>query len=131
MMVGDTEQTALAVVAGLTGMLARERTAISRLDSGALELLALEKRAAADALQDILHPAGPTVRPAGDPPVAQRRALRNALLGLRGEAEANRALLDDAIGAIAEVRGLYRDSGTYDARARRRATYNARTTRGF
>jgi len=128
---GDMEESALGAVADLKDVLARERAAISRLDAGALETLAQEKRAAADALQCILHPNGPTVRPAGEPPVAERRRLRNALLGLRGEAEANRALLDDAIGAIAEARGLYRDSGTYDARARRRHSYTARAGRGF
>jgi len=125
MMDGEMEVTALEAVADLKDVLARERVAISRLDAGTLEKLSLEKRAAADVLQRILHPTG------DEPAVADRRRVREALTGLRDEAEANRALLDDAISAIAEARGLARDSGTYDARARRRQSYTARITRGF
>src|SRR5262245_10425627 len=125
MMEGKMENTALEAVADLKDVLARERVAISRLDAGTLERLALEKRIAADTLQRVLYPAG------DEPAVADRRRVREALTGLRDEAEANRALLDDAIAAIAEARGLARDRGTYDARARRRQSYTARITRGF
>ncbi len=120
----------LGAVAELEEILLRERGAIALLDVVGIESLAQDKQTAADRLRILLHPNTVGARSRGNEASPARRRLRDALARLRADAEANRALLDDVISSVAEARGLARDTGTYDARARRRLSIAARQAKG-
>jgi hypothetical protein len=85
----------------LAALLHRERRAIATLDLGALEVIAAEKMQLIETLRN-RDPA---------PAAADVREI------LR-EAEANRALITDALEAIKSALGLSDRTGTYDGRAR-------------
>jgi hypothetical protein len=126
----DEVAESLGAVAEMEEILLRERGAIAMLDVVAIERLAEEKRVAAERLRILLHPRTVRARFSAEETSPQRVHLRGALARLRADAEANRALLDDVIATIAEARGLARDTGTYDARARRRMSITARLAKG-
>ncbi|HKA86174.1 MAG TPA: hypothetical protein VKE22_00860 [Haliangiales bacterium] len=120
----------LSAVAELEEILLRERGHIAVLDVAGIAALAQEKQTAADRLKILLHPNTIRARFGGNEASPARRRLRDALARLRADAEANRALLDDVISTVAEARGLARDCGTYDGRARRRMSVTARQAKG-
>jgi anti-sigma28 factor (negative regulator of flagellin synthesis) len=129
-LVDEEVADSMAAVAELEEILLRERGAIALLDVVGIAALAGEKQTAAARLGILLHPDTIRARFAPGDQSPARRRLREALTRLRADAEANRALLDDVIAIVAEARGLARDSGTYDARARRRMSVTARQAKG-
>jgi len=111
----DRAHPALGTIVDLERLLVRERDAARVLDTNALVAISEQKQAMAAELRSLLAqaPCSPAVRAA----VARLGAL----------AEANAALLSDAVAMMSESLGLREDSGTYDARARRQASTRART----
>ena len=119
----DSEVATLGrLIGALDDVLRRERAAIAKLDAPAVEAIAQEKQALAAELAALMTP------PQGEPIVARfgsaagnaaQKELRRLAARLVASAEANRALLDDAIDSIATARGLKTpQTGAYDARAR-------------
>jgi hypothetical protein len=92
----------------LEQLLQQERVAVIALDGAALGEIAQKKADLMTALSGSVS--------AGERP---------QLLKLAARAEANLALINDAMNAIAESLGIRRESGTYDGRARMRQRVRA------
>ncbi len=118
----DEAERLIRCIAKLEDTLRRERAAIAQLDAALVESIAQEKQTLAVELAEALAPtAGEAgqARFAGAHHEQLRRELRRLATRLLASAEANRALLADAIDSIASARGLQApQTGAYDSRAR-------------
>lgn len=110
---------ALEAIVALSDVLVRERAAVAKLDAEALDELAVDK----ERLVARLRPIELLASSIADPRL--RAQVREAARKLRAQAEANAALLGDAITAISEALGLRQSTGTYDAHARLRSGVRA------
>jgi flagellar biosynthesis/type III secretory pathway chaperone len=88
----------------LTELLREERQAIATIDLNRLSVIAEKKQTLIEAMQR-----GPLA------------ASKKELAKLMAEAEANRALIHDAVSTLKEMLGISDGPGTYDARAKMRA----------
>lgn len=110
---------ALDDISSLTELLERERAAVAALDPAKLTELAELKHPLMERLQQLAQ----TPPRRGSGPRASRELrqnVRTAVEGLMAQAEANAALLNDAIHALSAALGIEQEAGTYDAHARMR-----------
>ncbi len=118
----DETERLMRLMAELDDVLRRERAAICKLDSAGVEALTSHKQELAEQLALLLTPApGTSIVARSTSPEQEliRKQLRRQTVRLLASAEANRALLEDAIDSIASARGLRpATSGAYDSRAR-------------
>lgn len=120
------DDAALQAIQALEALLHEERGVVAALRPDRLPELLERKLALAEQVRAALatlpaRAAGAHERP--DPEwEARRLRLRAAATRVLAGAEANRLLLQDAVAALAEVRGVDAPAGTYDAHARM-ATY--------
>jgi hypothetical protein len=123
-------ENVLRLIAALEKTLRDERAAIAKLDAAAIDVVGQEKLR----LTGELGPALAQLESGSARFVSlHREELREEVRRLAGRlcatAEANRALLDDAIDMIARARGLKTpETGAYDSRAR--VTQRLRTSGG-
>jgi hypothetical protein len=128
---GDGEvEPVLRLIGALEETLRRERAAIARLDPAAIDAIAEEKtRLTAELGPALAALEGASSRFVGMHREQLREEVRRLAARLVATAEANRALLDDAIDLIASARGLKtQETGAYDNRAR--VTQRLRTSGG-
>lgn len=128
---GDPDvEPVLRLIGALEQTLRRERAAIGRLDAGAIDAIAEEKtRLTAELGPALAALEGASARFVGLHREQLREEVRRLAARLCATAEANRALLDDAIDMIASARGLKpQETGAYDHRAR--VTQRVRTSGG-
>ena len=104
-------------IALLAEILERERTAVAALDPVRLAELAERKGPLVDLLRRLAETRSPS-RPAPMAERSLREHVRAASVRLLAQAEANAALLNDAIHALSEALGIEQEAGTYDAHAR-------------
>lgn len=110
---------ALDDISSLTEILERERVAVAALDPSRLSELAEQKQELMARLRRLAET--PPVRGAGPRATRElRQNVRTAVEGLMAQAEANAALLNDAIHALSAALGIEQEAGTYDAHARMR-----------
>lgn len=109
---------ALGRIVDLSQLLERERHAVSALDPAGLARLAEQKVKLLDGLRDLIALPGSPSRPRPRQHQALRDEVRVAALRLSALAEANLALLSDAIRTMSSALGIEQETGTYDARAR-------------
>lgn len=104
----------------LTTLLRKERAAIVRLDAQAIEDMAQAKSELSERLQRLLQDVKAAGHLNGTSPaqVESRILVEQTGRRIAAVADANRILMNDALRVIAEVRGIVRSAGTYDARAR-------------
>lgn len=100
-------------LAALLDLLQRERAAIATLDSKTLRELVPEKERAAQRLAEALDAFRKTEG-------ADMEALAPSLHRAAAWAAANRALIDETLGALSDALGGEDGGGTYDAHARLR-----------
>jgi hypothetical protein len=128
---GDVDvEPVLRLIGALEETLRRERVAIARLDPAAIDAIAEEKtRLTAELGPALATLEGASSRFVGMHKEQLREEVRRLATRLVATAEANRALLDDAIDMIASARGLKtQETGAYDNRAR--VTQRLRTSGG-
>jgi hypothetical protein len=128
---GDDVEPVRRLIGALEETLRRERAAIGRLDAAAIDAIAEEKaRLTAELGPALAALEGASARFVSMHREQLREEVRRLAARLVATAEANRALLDDAIDLIASARGLKttQDSGAYDNRAR--VTQRLRTSGG-
>ena len=128
---GDADvEPVLRLIGALEETLRRERVAIARLDPAAIDAIAEEKTRLTGELGPALAAlAGASSRFVSMHKEQLREEVRRLAARLCATAEANRALLDDAIDMIASARGLKtQETGAYDHRAR--VTQRLRTSGG-
>ena len=110
----------LRLIGALEETLRRERQAIAKLDGEAIEAIAAEKTKLTTELGPALAALeSGNVHFVGLHREQLRDEVRRLARRLVATAEANRALLDDAIDMMARARGLKtQETGAYDSRAR-------------
>lgn len=131
----QTADALLEITHALESVLEQERAAVSALKVDALPALVSEKALLSERLRETLSrfskDAG-SYRKSLEPVFEdKRRRVRAAAVRVLANAEANRLLLADAVSAMAEVRGMTRSTGTYDARARLGSYQPARTVKAL
>jgi len=112
---------ALAEIGALSALLEKERRAVAVLDPRELREIGEQKAPLVERLQALTRAAAqPDLRvaAAGDVRSPLRAQVRDAAGRLLAQAEANAALLNDAIHALSAALGIEQEMGTYDARAR-------------
>jgi hypothetical protein len=128
---GDVDvEPVLRLIGALEQTLRRERQAIAKLDGEAIDTIAAEKAKLTGELGPALAALeSGNARFVGLHREQLRDEVRRLAHRLVATAEANRALLDDAIDMIARARGLKtQETGAYDSRAR--VTQRLRTSGG-
>jgi len=109
---------ALVWIDELQSVLALERQALTSLDTGALSGHVERKKEMMQGLVQLMQGLTDRRTPTTPEHAERRRKLRDAAAHVLANAEVNRLLIGHAVEAIAEVRGLHRGTGTYDAKAR-------------
>lgn len=131
----QTADALIEITRALESVLEQERAAVASLKVDALPALVAEKALLSERLRDAMarfsRDAG-SYRKSLEPVFEEkRRRVRAAAVRVLASAEANRLLLADAVNTIAEVRGMTRSTGTYDARARMGSYQPARTVKAL
>ncbi len=102
-------------------LLDEERCVLAVLDAARLLALAAEKR---EAFERLAAEKPPAPIQTSDAKVLEARAELKALAEkVQLAARVNALLIDDAVAAVAERRGVSRAASTYDARARTRPSW--------
>ena len=115
---------ALEGIDALAAILEQERAAVATLDATRLAAIADEKAPLIERLRRLAK-APPAARPSSPDGRRIKEQVREAAVQLLAQAEANAALLNDAIHALSAALGVEQEAGTYDAHARMRRRVQA------